>query len=98
MKQLPFLQNGFLIIREDNRIASPISVVHFERYSDKRKLSEQLDSEEQSIQCVVSKDGLALKSQLRERVISFGESQKPALWDYADGVDTLAFLTSSKYE
>jgi hypothetical protein len=26
------------------------------------------------------------------RDIPFGGSQSPALWDYADGVDTLAFL------
>jgi hypothetical protein len=94
MKQLPFLQNGFLILREDKRIASPIAVVHYERYTDENKLGEHLDSEEQSIQCVVSNHKLVLNSPLKDRVVNFGESQKPALWDYADGVDTMDFLTS----
>jgi hypothetical protein len=94
MKQLPFLQNGFLIIREDERIASSIAVVHYEYYHDKNDLSARLDDQEQSIQCVVTNDTLELKSSLKDRVVKFGESQKPALWDYADGVDTMAFLTN----
>jgi len=92
MKQLPFLQNGFLIIREDKRIPSPISVIHYEKYSDKKQLGIHLDSEENAIQCVVSNENLELKSQLKNRMVKFGESQKPALWDYADGVDTMMFL------
>jgi len=94
MKLMPFLQNGFLILREDERIASPIAVIHYERYSDKKTLGQSLDSDEQLIQCVMSNHKLALESQLKERVVKFGESQKPALWDYADGVDTLAFLSA----
>jgi hypothetical protein len=94
MKQLPFLQNGFLIIREDKRIPSPISVLHYERYNHWDELAIHLDKEEQSIQCVVSNEKLPLKSALSERVVRFGDSQKPALWDYADGVDTMSFLTS----
>jgi hypothetical protein len=35
----------------------------------------------EEIQCVVS-----------HRDIPFGGSQCPALWEYADGVDTMAFL------
>jgi hypothetical protein len=94
MKQLPFLQNGFLILREDKRIASPIAVMHYERYHDKVKLGAHLDSEEESIQCVVTNHKLVLESPLKDRVVKFGESQKPALWDYADGVDTMAFLSA----
>jgi len=93
MKQLPFLQNGFLIVREDTRTPSPISVLHYEKYRDRNQLELHLDNEENAIQCVVTNDKLELNSPLKNRVVKFGESQKPALWDYADGVDTVEFLT-----
>ena len=35
------------------------------------------------LQCVVSKKG----------TVAFGQAQFPAIDDYADGVDTMAFLT-----
>ena len=44
----------------------------------------------EQIQCVVSSGPLNIKSQ----VVDFGQSQQPKLWDYADGVDTMAFLTA----
>jgi hypothetical protein len=39
------------------------------------------------IQCVVSKIDLGVN-------IPFGKTQQPELWDYADNVDTIAFLLS----
>ena len=41
---------------------------------------------EDKIQCSVSSNGWY------EGSVPFGEAQCPALWDYADGVDTLEFL------
>ena len=41
------------------------------------------------IQCIVSKD-------LIPNSVAFGQTQQPKLWDYADNVDTLAFLNSLK--
>jgi hypothetical protein len=42
----------------------------------------------EEVQCVVSEAGFL------NPTVPFGKSQSPALWDYADGVDTLAFLLS----
>ena len=39
------------------------------------------------IQCIVSKN-------LIENSIVFGQTQQPKLWDYADNLDTLAFLSN----
>jgi len=94
MKQIPFLQNGFLIIREEERISSPISVVHYEKYSDIEQLAEILDKAEEQVQCVITKRELNLKSLLKDRVVDFGKAQFPALNDYADGVDTIEFLNT----
>ncbi len=94
MKLVPFLQNEFLIIHEDDRIASPISVVHYEKYNDHAALLENLDAADNRIQCVVTNEKLNLQSSLRNRMVFFGNAQSPSLNDYADGVDTIRFLLS----
>jgi hypothetical protein len=44
-----------------------------------------LDQQKDLIQCIASH--LDIKNS-----IPFGETQNPALWNYADGVDTINFL------
>ena len=75
------LDNGFLLLKEDTSLASPTGSLYYEYYTDEQELRKNLDSRAEEIQCIVSNSD-----------ISFGGSQRPALWDYADGVDTLAFL------
>jgi len=77
-----FFDNGFLILKEDKSLFSPISVVNYEFYSDLEFLEKELLDKNNEIQCRVGVGG-----------ISFGTAQKPDLWDYADGVDTIDFLT-----
>lgn len=84
------LDNGFLLLREEHQLASPLAVLYFEHYDDKESAEEQLSESSDSIQCIVSSTPLRVKNQ----VVDFGESQQPQLWDYADGIDTMAFLTS----
>ena len=86
MNQAPFLDNGVLLLKEDQAIASPVGVVFFERYSDLAWVQEQLDLHKEEIQCVVS-----TRAQIAG-AIAPGETQMPAPWDYADGTDTLEFL------
>ncbi|PVH26931.1 acyl-CoA reductase [Sphingobacterium corticibacter] len=80
--------NGFLLLKEDKSWASPLAVVHFERYAALANVANDLDAAQDQIQCVVT------NAQITSNVpvFSFGESQCPALDDYADGVDILAFL------
>lgn len=85
MSLFKFLENGFFMIKEDERMASPIASVFYEYYEDIELLKKQLDDKKQQLQCVVSKVGITGE-------IPFGSSQSPALGDYADGVDTLDFL------
>ncbi len=88
MNKIAFLENGFLILKEDLGMSSPISVIFYERYSKIETLKERLKIEAENIQCVVSNE-----KELPNRV-GFGEAQKPQLWDYADNVDTMKFLLS----
>ena len=53
-----------------------------------------LRKESENIQCIVSKlPPNSLMGELSNKMVDFGNSQEPALWDYADGVDTMDFLT-----
>ena len=87
MSNFKLLDNEFLTLKEDTRYASPISSVFYEYYEDIADLQKQLESESDQIQCVVSNN-------LIPNSISFGQTQQPKLWDYADNVDTLQFLIS----
>ncbi len=80
------LDNGFLMLKEDKGFASPISVVYFEYYENKNELNNLLNSNADKIQCLISNDKEI------NSCISFGKSQSPQLWDYADGIDTMEFL------
>jgi hypothetical protein len=81
MSKMNLLDNEFLLLKHDEEYASPISVVFYEFYKDLDKLNNKLSEESEHIQCIIS-----------EEHIPFGTAQTPNLWDYADGVDTVAFL------
>jgi hypothetical protein len=92
LKKIPFLQNGFLIIRNEKNIASSISVIHSEEYSFKEDVVENIKNNLDQIQCIVA-DKKYFSNTLQS-IIDFGKTQKPELWDYADGVDTVKFCLS----
>lgn len=87
LEAIPFLTNNFLILKEDKKIATPVSVLHFEYYKNQEDVKQLLAFNLEHIQCILSQ-----KSILGEEV-GFGNSQIPLINDYADGVDTLKFLT-----
>lgn len=80
------LDNGFLLLKNDENLASPISTLFYEYYSDTETLKERLETQKDEIQVVVS------KQQIAQNNYRFGESQTPSLADYADNVDTIEFL------
>ena len=88
MSQDKFLDNNFLIIKNSTTsIASPIGVLFYEEYDNELHLNKLLLAHKDAIQCVVSKKKIKDFSH-----ISFGCSQCPGFFDYADGVDVVAFL------
>lgn len=82
------LDNGFLLLKKDERLASPLAVVYFEEYENLKDLTSVLEAKKQEIQCIVS--SVALDTSIP--IIPFGESQSPKLSDYADSVDVIEFL------
>lgn len=87
MSNFKLLDNEFLTIKEDTSYSSPISSVFYEFYDDLEELKSRLKLDNEQIQCIVSKG-------IIEESVPFGKTQKPELWDYADNVDTIAFLKS----
>lgn len=79
--------NGFLLLKEDEGLSSPLAVLYYETYEDINEVAEKLTQQEEQIQCIVSNTALQ-----NLQVLPFGQSQHPKLWDYADNVNTVAFL------
>ncbi len=75
-----YMTNESIILYEEENIFSPVSQLNYSFYNDKIALLNDLKKNE-NIQCIVG-----------EKSISFGTAQKPGLFDYADGIDTMEFL------
>jgi len=83
LNKIPFLENGFVIFKEDTSLHTPIAVIHYEYYDVFNAVQNHMAEKADELQCVVG-NGKGL--------IPFGKTQQPELWDYADGVDTVDFL------
>ncbi len=82
-----FLTNDFLILQENNQLASRIACLHYERYSDVKVVTDQINKDKERLQCVSSKNPLD-----GWQHIPLGQCQRPSLDDYADMIDTMDFL------
>ena len=88
MNRVEHLDNGFLILRADKAISSPVGTLHYEFYTDRKELAGKILSQKDSVQCIAGPEISGLHT------IRYGSTQHPELWDYADNVDTLKFLTN----
>ena len=82
-----FWDNNFVMLREDEKLFSPLSVVNFSRYETLDEAKQFVENNRDEIQAIVAKPELGFDS------IGFGETQNPSLDTYADDVDTMAFLS-----
>ena len=84
MQEEELLENGFIMLKKDNGLNSPIACIHYSTYKNIKEAEKSIELQQEKIQCVVSS---CLKNSL-----AFGQTQHPKLTDYADHVDTMAFL------
>lgn len=85
MSEDNILDNGFMLVKQDDRLSSPIGCLYFDYYENFEQVKSYVNQRSDEIQCIVSHmDGLDS--------VPFGSAQFPKLDDYADGVDTLSFL------
>jgi hypothetical protein len=80
-----FLDTGYILLKEDKRISSPVSVLYYEFYDSPDSIKQLTEINKEKIQCIAGR-----------KYIPFGEVQCPHLWDYADGIDILDFLLKKK--
>jgi hypothetical protein len=80
-----FIDAGFILLREDHGLSSPLAVLYFQYFNSIKQVYTEADQNKEKIQCTVG-----------HGYVPFGKAQSPALWDYADGIDTLDFLLKKK--
>jgi hypothetical protein len=85
LSQFQLLENGFLVLKEDDGLRSPLGTLYYERYDDLDNIKSRLEGMRKELQCVVGNIEW-------EGSVPFGKTQEPELWDYADGVNTMDFL------
>lgn len=75
------MTNGSIILVEDESPFSAIAQLHYEFYKEEEDARKKLHDND-AIQCIIGKEH-----------IKFGKAQIPDICDFADGVDTMKFLT-----
>lgn len=83
----PFIDSGYLLLRQKQELVSPVAVLHYEYYHSLEEVSEKNRIFKNDIQCIIGRNN-----------VPFGNAQSPALWDYADGADTIEFLLKKNIE
>ena len=99
MSEFDLLDNEFLLIKEENdSYSSPIASLGYSYYDNLDSLATEFQVNADKLQCVVASGAAAstISKELGEmtapQIVEFGITQTPGLEDYADGVDTIAFL------
>ncbi len=87
MNQVPIYDSGFLVMEESEANVAPTAMLYYQFYEAKEDILKVLEQQDEQIQCVVSRTGAYTRG------VKFGQAQAPKLNDYADGVDTLRFLS-----
>ncbi len=80
LNNIYYMTNGSALLLENDAIFSAISQLNYSFYDNEKNVLSLLKNNE-DIQCICGSFG-----------IPFGNAQKPALMEYADGIDTMQFL------
>ncbi|HNS30239.1 MAG TPA: acyl-CoA reductase [Tenuifilaceae bacterium] len=88
MNGTPHLDNGFVLLKPDGGIGSPVGVIYFQQYRDIQQVHDYINQNAESLQCVVS------HIQSLPQRVDIGKSQYPQISEYMDNIDTLEFLSS----
>lgn len=81
LNQDELIENGFLLLKEDRSLVSPVGSMFYEYYDEEQTMLERLAVQKEEIQCIVG-----------NRETPFGQAQNPAVAEYADHIDTMQFL------
>ena len=87
MLGVPFTDLGGYIAVESNNFSDNISQINYHTYDSISEVEQWIAANDDHIQCIVS------NAITHPRCVTFGRAQYPTLWDVADGVDVMNFLT-----
>lgn len=87
MNQTPHIDTGFALLVPNEHIDAQVATVNFQEYSEIDSAIDYINVNDSKIQCVVTKINID-----HCRRVKFGDTQKPKLNDYSDGIDTIEFL------
>lgn len=83
----PYLDMGECIAVNEMAFSPNISQINYYHYHSLSEAEQWVAEHDTELQCVVTH---AIE---HPRAVAFGRAQYPTLWDYADGVDVMKFLT-----
>lgn len=86
LNKTPHLDNDVLILSESGQYSSPIPVLYYQFYENIETLKQQLQLDDELIQCI------ATDTYTGNKTVPLGGTQSPGLADYADGIDTMKFI------
>ncbi len=92
INDISFIDGDFFIFKEAEQMVSPVSVIYYELFDEIKQVKERILLNQDKIQCVVAGKNFGIKNQVK-----FGLAQFPDIWDYADQIDTMAFLEELTY-
>jgi hypothetical protein len=82
----PFIDSRNIMLVGSDAVQSPLGVLHYREYDHIDEVKDFVRINADMLQCVVCNNAIAAGT------VVFGKTQQPALWDYADGIDTIEFL------
>jgi len=86
VSRIPVLNPGNIILIENDKINSPVGVLHYKFYKFAEDIYKEINKNIEDIQCVST-------SKLSKSFeVEFGRTQYPELNEYADNIDTLKFI------
>ena len=77
------LDNNFILLKESDELFSPLAVLFYQRFKNQEEVNNYIDKERENLQVIVG-----------HGYHQIGTAQCPTLFDFADGIDTMAWLQS----
>jgi len=87
MNLIDHIDTAFMLLKQNESIGSTVGVVHYKEYESIKSVKEFINLHAEELQCIVG-DGSIVPN-----AIPFGSTQTPSIDEYADGIDTIEFLS-----
>lgn len=87
MNLIDHIDTAFMLLKQNESIGSTVGVVHYKEYENIKSVKEFITQHADELQCIVG-DGNIIPN-----AIPFGATQTPSIDEFADGIDTIEFLS-----